>query len=144
MIATTVNATDSAVSLRPGPNRVTFQSEGETLVGTLHLPASYRTGDKLPAVVVTGSWTTVKEQMAGLYASKLAEAGYAALAFDFRYFGESGGQPRQYEWPAAKVRDIRKALCVCRSSWSTASRPPSPKVRRRSSVGCRPRRSWSG
>jgi uncharacterized protein len=97
-------------ALRPGGNRITFQSEGEEMAGILYLPATYRTGDKLPAVVVTGSWTTVKEQMAGLYARKLAEQGYAALAFDFRYFGESGGNPRNYESPVAKIRDIQNAV----------------------------------
>jgi uncharacterized protein len=30
----------------------------------------------------------------------MAERGYSTLAFDYRYFGESGGQPRQFENPA--------------------------------------------
>lgn len=110
-----MNANASTTSLMPGANRITFRSEGETLVGHLYLPATYKAGDKLPAVVVTGSWTTVKEQMAGTYARKLAEQGFAALAFDFRFFGESGGQPRQYESPAAKVRDIQNAVSFLES-----------------------------
>ncbi len=105
----------SKQQLKPGINRVTFQSEGAMLVGNLYLPSAYRTGNKLPAVVVTGSWTTVKEQMAGLYAGKLAEQGLAALAFDFRYFGESGGEPRQYESAAAKTRDIENAVTYLES-----------------------------
>jgi uncharacterized protein len=39
----------------------------------------------------------------------MAERGYAALAFDYRYFGESGGQPRQFENPEANIEDIRNA-----------------------------------
>jgi len=97
-------------SLQPGINRVTFQSEGETLVGNLYLPASYQLGDKLPAIVVAGSWTTVKEQMAGTYAQALADRGYAAFAFDFRGYGESGGSPRNYESPTAKIADIKNAV----------------------------------
>lgn len=89
--------------------RVTFESEGETLVGTLYLPADRDPGKRLPALVVTGSWTTVKEQMAGTYAREMAERGYAALAFDFRNFGESGGKVRAYESPAMKVVDIANA-----------------------------------
>lgn len=100
----------SRPSLQPGANQVTFQSEGKTLVGNLYLPASYQSGDKLPAVVVAGSWTTVKEQMAGTYAEALADQGYAALAFDFRGFGESEGNPRNYESPTAKVSDIQNAV----------------------------------
>ncbi len=111
---TPVHAAPSS-ELRPGPNRVHFTSEGVPMVGDLYLPAGYRAGDKLPAVVVTGSWTTVKEQMAGAYARRLAEQGYAALAFDFRFFGESGGEPRQLESPAAKTRDILSAVTFLES-----------------------------
>jgi uncharacterized protein len=105
----------SRASLQPGLNRVMFQSEGKTLVGHLYLPASYQPGDQLPAVVVAGSWTTVKEQMAGTYAAALAEKGYAALAFDFRGFGESEGNPRNYESPATKVADIKNAVSFLQS-----------------------------
>jgi uncharacterized protein len=97
-------------TLQPGINRVTFDSEGETLVGNLHLPASYKPGDKLPTVVVTGAWMTIKEQMPAIYAQKLADQGYAALAFDFRSWGESGGQLRSFESPTVKIADIKNAV----------------------------------
>ncbi len=84
-------------TLKPGINRITFTSVGEKLVGNLYLPTNYKSGDKLPTVIVSGSWTTVKEQMAGKYAQKLSERGYAALAFDSRSFGESGGKLRSVE-----------------------------------------------
>jgi len=101
--------------LRPGENRITFQSEGETLVGTLYLPMNYQPGNRLPVVVVAGAWITVKEQMPDLYARKLSEQGFAALAFDFRYYGESGGTPRQLESPSAKVQDIKNAITYLQS-----------------------------
>ncbi|MEO0756640.1 MAG: alpha/beta hydrolase [Cyanobacteria bacterium J06648_16] len=88
---------------------VTFESHGETLVGDLYLPDNYTEGQELPGIVVTGSWTSVKEQMAGLYAEELADRGYAALAFDFRNFGESGGEVRGYENPQLKIEDIHAA-----------------------------------
>ena len=53
--------------------------------------------------------------MAGLYARKMAEHGYAALAFDFRFFGESSGTPRQFESPSAKTRDIVNAVTFLES-----------------------------
>ncbi|MFM7424838.1 MAG: alpha/beta hydrolase, partial [Elainella sp.] len=99
-----------ASPLQPGQNRVTFESGGETLVGHLYLPATYQTGDKLPAVVVTGAWMTIKEQMAGTYAQKLAEQGFAALAFDSTSFGESSGQLRSFESPTVKIADIKNAV----------------------------------
>jgi hypothetical protein len=97
-------------SFQPGLNQVIFQSEGERMVGNLYLPASYQSGDKLPVIVVTGAWTTVKEQMPAVYAQRLADRGFATFTFDFRYWGESGGTPRQYESPAAKVQDIKNAV----------------------------------
>jgi fermentation-respiration switch protein FrsA (DUF1100 family) len=60
-------------------------------------------------VVVTGSWLTVKEQMAMLYARRLAALGYCALVFDFAGFGQSGGEPRQAEIPERKIKDILAA-----------------------------------
>jgi fermentation-respiration switch protein FrsA (DUF1100 family) len=112
--ATTVDAQQPA-TLRPGMNPVTFTSEGDTIVGNLFLPASYARGAKLPLIVVTGSWLTVKEQMPNLYARRLADRGFAALTFDFRGFGESEGSPRQYESPARKTVDIRNAVAFART-----------------------------
>jgi uncharacterized protein len=83
-----------------------FDSEGEKLVGNLFLPEESK---PIGVVVVVGPLTSVKEQAAGTYARAMAERGYAALAFDYRYFGESGGQPRQLETPAANIEDIRNA-----------------------------------
>src|SRR5262245_5352024 len=85
--------------------RFTFQSEGETVVGSLFLPEAKPAG----AVVAVGPLASVKAQSAGTYAQAMAERGYAALAFDYRYFGESGGRPRQFEIPDANIEDIRNA-----------------------------------
>ncbi|MEU7164139.1 alpha/beta hydrolase [Streptomyces morookaense] len=91
--------------------RVTFSSSGQVLVGTVYRPTGR---GPWAAVVVSGSWTTVKEQMAAAYARQLAEAGLLALAFDFTGFGESGGHPRQLESPERKIRDIRAAVTFLR------------------------------
>ncbi|KAM3103561.1 alpha/beta hydrolase [Phormidesmis sp. 146-12] len=99
-----------STALRSGIDRVTFQSEGETLVGNLYLPANYKVGDKLPTVIVTGAWMTIKEQMPGLYAQRLADRGFAAFAFDFCSWGESGGKLRSFESPTAKIADIKNAV----------------------------------
>ena len=87
--------------------RVDFPAGAYTLVGNLHRPVDAPAG---PALVVTGSWTTVKEQMADRYARLLAAQGFAALSFDFTGFGESGGEPRDVESPALKARDIGHAV----------------------------------
>jgi uncharacterized protein len=90
----------------PIKTRFTFPSEGERLVGNLFLPER---GEPAGVVVAVGPLTSVKEQAAGTYARALAERGYAALAFDYRYFGESEGRPRQFENPLANIEDIKNA-----------------------------------
>lgn len=89
---------------------VTFESAGQTLAGDLYLPESYSEGDRLPGVVVTGAWMTVKEQMAGRYAAELADRGYAALAFDFRGWGQSPDSVQFLEDPSRKTEDINAAV----------------------------------
>jgi uncharacterized protein len=86
--------------------RFTFKSDDETLVGNLFLPDG-----SAPAgvVVAVGPLTSVKEQAAGTYAQAMAERGHTALAFDYRYFGESDGEPRQFENPEANIEDIKNA-----------------------------------
>jgi fermentation-respiration switch protein FrsA (DUF1100 family) len=103
-LETNFNVSTTAVT------KVAFKSEGLLLKGNLYLPKGFDEPKKHKALVVTGSWTTVKEQMPALYAQKLADNGFVALTFDFRYFGESEGQPRQYENPADKIADIRSAV----------------------------------
>lgn len=92
--------------------RVFFEIAGVPVVGDLYLPAGE---GPHPAVVVAGPMTSVKEQVTGVYACALAVRGIAALAFDHRHFGESGGVPRQYENCHTKVDDLKAALRWLRS-----------------------------
>lgn len=87
-------------------------SGGVPLAGRMHAPAGAGTG---PAVVVTGSWLTVKEQMPDRYAAALAERGYTALTFDFAGFGGSGGEPRQAESPSRKIADLAAVVAYART-----------------------------
>ena len=93
---------------------VIFHSRGVSLSGRF-LRNRQTLRDRQPAVIVIGSWLTVKEQMATTYGRKLAEAGYTAFTFDFAGFGESHGEPRQAEIPARKIGDIQAAADFLRS-----------------------------
>ncbi|UWE09319.1 alpha/beta hydrolase [Actinacidiphila bryophytorum] len=99
----------------PLRENIRFDSGGVQLAGHLFLPdpptgsAGGSTPGPLAGVVVAGTWTSVKEQMADRYAEELARRGHAALAFDFTGYGESGGEPRDVESPRLKVRDLRAA-----------------------------------
>lgn len=92
--------------------RVELESEGEVVVGDLHLPVegSHSGASGFGAAILLGPLTSVKEQATGRYAEALARRGWAALSFDPRYFGQSGGEPRQYESPPAKIQDVRNAV----------------------------------
>lgn len=78
-----------------------------TLAGVLRVPTT--TPAPRPALVFTGPFTGVKEQVVGRYAEALAPAGFVTLAFDHRNFGDSGGEPRQHEDTAGKLADLRHA-----------------------------------
>jgi fermentation-respiration switch protein FrsA (DUF1100 family) len=87
---------------------IVFDSSGTILIGRVHRQSD-NLDERQPAVLVSGSWLTVKEQMADLYAGALAARGYTAITFDFAGFGRSGGELRQAELPSRKIADITAA-----------------------------------
>ena len=89
--------------------KVTFETQyGLTLAADLYTPKD-ATG-KLAAIAVSGPFGAVKEQSSGLYAMKMAERGYVALAFDPSYTGESSGEPRRTASPDINTEDFMAAV----------------------------------
>ncbi|WP_332367256.1 alpha/beta hydrolase [Caulobacter sp. NIBR2454] len=90
--------------------KVTFRNRyGLTLSGDLYLPKS-RSDRRLAALVVGGPFGAVKEQSSGLYAQTMAERGFATLAFDPSFTGESGGEPRNVASPDINTEDFSAAV----------------------------------
>ncbi|MDP5238802.1 alpha/beta hydrolase [Uliginosibacterium sp. 31-16] len=90
--------------------KVTFRNRyGITLAADLYLPRD-RGNKPLPALAVGGPFGAVKEQSSGLYAQTLAERGFATLAFDASYTGESGGEPRNVASPDINTEDFSAAV----------------------------------
>jgi fermentation-respiration switch protein FrsA (DUF1100 family) len=85
---------------------VSFPSDGLRLAGVLRRPEG---SGPTPGVVLTGPFTGVKEQVAGQYAERLTDRGFATLVFDHRGFGDSEGLPRQHEDSAGKLQDLLDA-----------------------------------
>jgi fermentation-respiration switch protein FrsA (DUF1100 family) len=90
--------------------KVTFKNRfGITLAGDLYLPKS-RGNQRLAALAVSGPFGAVKEQSSGFYAQTMAERGFATLAFDPSYTGESGGEPRNVASPDLNTEDFMAAV----------------------------------
>ncbi len=89
--------------------KVTFKTQyGLTLAADLYTPKDGK--GKLPAIAVSGPFGAVKEQSSGLYAMKMAERGFVALAFDPSYTGESSGEPRRTASPDINTEDFMAAV----------------------------------
>ncbi len=89
---------------------VTFNNNGTKMAGHLYYHEQMERSKKYPVIVFTHAAGMVKEQAPALYARKLAEHGFLALAFDASHQGESGGEPRFLEAPAERVEDIKSAV----------------------------------
>ena len=107
--------------------KVSFKTQyGFTLVGDLYTPKSVSPQDDLsaersvsetvcqqsglPAIAVSGPFGATKEQSSGLYAMKMAERGFVALAFDPSFTGESSGEPRRTASPDINTEDFMAAV----------------------------------
>jgi fermentation-respiration switch protein FrsA (DUF1100 family) len=87
-----------------------FKSGDSFAVGWFFLPASAASGAGVPAVALAPGTGGVKELYHEPFARRLAETGIAALLFDYRGFGASGGEPRQRIFPHDQIEDYRSAL----------------------------------
>lgn len=86
---------------------VSYKLDGLEIAANVYTPAGYDPSKLYPAVVVAHPNGGVKEQVAGLYAQRLAELGYITIVADASYQGASGGQPRNVDKPANRIEDIR-------------------------------------
>lgn len=90
------------VNIRP----VTYKIKDITIVANVYTPPNYNDGQKYPAIVIAHPNGGVKEQVAGLYAQRLAEQGYITITADAAYQGGSGGTPRYVDKPANRIEDV--------------------------------------
>jgi len=87
--------------------KVEFFSKGVKLRGVVRMPGGE---GPHPLLVMAGGWCYVKEIVMPTYAEQLAAVGCATLRFDYRFLGESDGEPRQQLDPWAQIEDYRNAL----------------------------------
>ena len=96
---------DGGVNIHP----VNYFVNGVKVAANIYTPTGYdeKADKKYPAVTVAHPNGGVKEQVSGLFAQKLAENGYIAIACDAAYQGASEGEPRNTDIPTNRVEDIR-------------------------------------
>lgn len=91
---------------------ITLRSGGETLAGWLYRPDG--ADGEVPCVVLAHGFGALKEGRLDAYAERFSAAGMAALVFDYRHFGGSGGEPRNLIDVKRQHEDWRAAIAHAR------------------------------
>jgi fermentation-respiration switch protein FrsA (DUF1100 family) len=89
-----------------------FNSGGVRCAAWLYRPESAAPS---PCVVMAHGFSAVREQRLDAYAQRFAAAGLSVLLFDYRYFGASGGEPRQLLSIRSQLQDWEAAIAAARA-----------------------------
>lgn len=89
---------------------IKFQSQGLSCAGWLFIPENLSESQKTPAIVMAHGLGAVKEQGLEPFAKEFYQAGFVTLVFDYRYFGESEGEPRCQHFPLEMAEDFKNAV----------------------------------
>ncbi|MET8861998.1 alpha/beta fold hydrolase [Nonomuraea sp. NPDC004580] len=87
-------------------SKVSFTVDGVRCAGYLYLPAE---ASPAPCVVLCHGFSGTMDRLFD-YGERFAAAGFAALVFDYRSFGESDGEPRQVPDIRGQLADVRAAV----------------------------------
>nr|WP_234712946.1 alpha/beta hydrolase [Mycolicibacterium komanii]CRL76609.1 peptidase S15 [Mycolicibacterium komanii] len=92
--------------------RVSFGSGGTVIAGRLYLPKTV--AEPVPGVVLAHGFSATMDWIVPEFAEVFAEGGLAALIFDYRHLGLSGGEPRQLIDSRRQCEDLRNAVAFMR------------------------------
>jgi len=97
-----------------------FRCGGEDCAAWLYRPAG---PGPHPLIVMAHGLSATRDMRLPAYAERFAAAGIGALVFDYRHFGDSGGEPRQLLDVGRQLADWRAAIARARSlDWVDADR----------------------
>ena len=100
---------DAALPASAERQKVHFVS-GDTTCAAWHYP-----GTNGACVIMAGGLAVTKEPGTDRFAKRFHEAGFTVLAFDYRHFGESGGEPRQVARIGEQQADLQAAIDFART-----------------------------
>jgi fermentation-respiration switch protein FrsA (DUF1100 family) len=96
--------------MMPTTEEVKFHSNGSAMAGTLQLPDGASAERPVPGVVQGPGWLGLRDaKLYTPYHEALLAAGIAVFAFDYRGFGDSGGDATYLD-PMDQVADWRNAV----------------------------------
>lgn len=91
-----------------------FSSRGIRCAAWVYRPAELASST-VPVIVMAHGFGCVRALRLPAYAQRFAAAGYVVVVFDYRYFGDSDGRPRQLLDIAAQLDDWRAAIAWART-----------------------------
>ncbi len=92
---------------------VEFPSQGSICRGWLYVPDDL--AGRAPAIVMANAVSATREITLPGYAERFARAGFVVLAFDYRHYGSSDGEPRNHLDPHEQQQDVRNAITWLRA-----------------------------
>lgn len=111
---------DRMARVRP----IAFQSGQVTCRGVHYLPSSValaKSRERQPCVILAHGFGGTVEAGLHAYARAFSDAGLHAVIFDYRHFGSSDGEPRQYLSLKRQLQDWHAAIAFARSQPSIDS-----------------------
>ena len=92
-----------------------FPSGTERCHAWLYLPAEATAATPAPVLVMGHGLGAIKQMRLAAFAERFQAEGYACLVFDYRHFGQSGGEPRELLSIAKQREDWRAAVAFART-----------------------------
>jgi uncharacterized protein len=92
---------------------MTFRSDGVDCAARVYRP-DVAPGETTPCVVMANGFSLTRDDGLPGFAERFAGVGVTVVAFDFRHFGASGGEPRQLADLDRQRADFRSAVSFAR------------------------------
>ena len=90
--------------------QVEFISKGSLCRGWLYVPEKVAKQGTAPGIVMAHGFAGLKEMGLAGFAECFEAAGFVTLVFDYRFWGESEGEPRNQIFALEMVDDYRNAI----------------------------------